>query len=132
MLAKSVVGEGAISTDWSRVIVFLKGASPIRSTWSVFALFIAMSSVSDLQAKFGRGAAVQFEQGPNDVSPVVVLRTANGSCRVLVYAAHVLSWKDASGSERLFLRHALSPRWLYFRYFPDGISLNYSFIQLFS
>lgn len=80
-----------------------------------------MSLISELQAKFGRGAAVTFEAGPNDVSPVVVLRTANGSCRVLLYAAHVLSWKDASGAERLFLRYALiSLQYFYFEIYPDG------------
>jgi hypothetical protein len=75
---------------------------------------IAMASVEELNSKFGKNGNVSFSSGPSDVSPVAHISNKTGSVSILLHGGHVLSWKSAAGTDRLFLRFVASTMFLRF------------------
>ncbi len=62
------------------------------------------ASVEDLEREFGLKGSVKFEAGEGGLPKAVLTHVCGASCEVYLYGANILSWKQASGDEVLYVR----------------------------
>jgi glucose-6-phosphate 1-epimerase len=62
------------------------------------------ASAETLEKQHGIEGSVKFEQGRGSLAKAVLTHACGSSCEVYLYGANVLSWKQPSGDEVLYVR----------------------------
>ena len=78
--------------------------SPLSASSSESTLGSAESSAAALEKAFGIPGSVAFEEGRGGLVKAVLTHVCGSSTEVYLYGANVLSWKQPSGDEVLYVR----------------------------
>ena len=65
---------------------------------------VANPDAAALESEFGLKGSVSFQEGRGGLVKAVLTHVCGSSCEVYLYGANIVSWKQASGDEVLYVR----------------------------